>query len=63
MSISKENVMPSAIRLLKNVYADDFVAVSQIITAEANNDTNTIIDYMHCVSDYCNKIVEILSEE
>lgn len=50
-----------AVNFLKNVYQEDFVAVAQIITAEADENNNILIEYLDCVEDFIKKLKEKLS--
>ena len=52
-----------AVNLLKNIYQDDFMAVAQIITAEADNNNEILIEYLDCVEDFVKKLKEKLSNE
>ena len=52
-----------AVNLLKNIYQEDFVAVAQIITAEADGDNEILVDYLTCVEDFVKKLKEKLSNE
>lgn len=43
------------------LYQEDFVAVAQIITAEADENNNILIEYLDCVEDFIKKLKEKLS--
>ena len=45
-----------AVNLLKNIYQDDFMAVAQIITAEADENKEILIEYLECVEDFVKKL-------
>lgn len=52
-----------AVNLLKNIYQEDFMAVAQIITAEADENTDILIEYLDCVEKFVKKLKEKLSNE
>ena len=52
-----------AVNLLKNIYQDDFMAVAQIITAEADENKEILIEYLDCVEEFVKKLKEKLSNK
>lgn len=50
----------AGIELLKYFYQSDLTAMSQIVTAEVENDYKTVKEYMECVVDYCETIKNAL---
>ena len=52
-----------AVNLLRNIYQDDFTAIAQIITAEADGNKEIIIDYLTCVEEFVVKLKEKVSNE
>lgn len=63
MTDKQKQAMTGAVKLLKNIYSEDFIAVAQIIEAEAKENKELIADYIQCVSDYCHEIAKILKEK
>lgn len=54
-----ENVKIAS-KLLRNVYADNILALGQILNAEAENDKKVLIDYLICVKDFCQSLINEL---
>lgn len=50
-------------RFLRNIYNEDIIALGQILNAEAENDKETLKDYLLCVQDFCQKMIDNLDEE
>ena len=48
----------TAVRLLKTIYQEDITAISQILVAEAENDTEIILSYLDCVEEFVAQIKE-----
>lgn len=51
-----------AVKLLRSVYQEDITAISQILVAEAENDTEIILSYLDCVEEFVVKIKEKIKE-
>lgn len=56
----EENVK-NASRFLRNVYSEDILALGQILNAEAENDKETIKDYLSCVAEFCYSLIDDLA--
>ena len=56
----EENVK-TASKFLRSVYGDDILAVGQILNAEAENDKTMLIDYLKCVKDFTERLIESLA--
>lgn len=48
---------------LRNVYNDEILALGQILTAEAENDKDVLKEYLICVKEFCQKMIDNLNEE
>lgn len=57
-----DEVINKSSELLKTVYKDDFVAVSQILSAEIHGNKEILISYLDCLEEYILKLKERLSE-
>lgn len=56
----EENVK-TASKFLRSVYGDDILAVGQILNAEAENDKTMLIDYLKCVKDFTERLIDSLA--
>lgn len=56
----EENVK-TASKFLRSVYGDDILAIGQILNAEAENDKTMLIDYLKCVKDFTERLIESLA--
>lgn len=52
----------TAVRLLKIIYQEDITAISQILIAETENDTEIILSYLDCVEEFVVKVKEKIKE-
>lgn len=55
-----EETVKIASKLLRNVYDDDIIALGQILNAEAENDKEVLKDYLICVKDFCQSLINEL---
>jgi hypothetical protein len=63
MTDNKKQAFDNAINILKNIYADDMIAVGTLIRGEAEEDVEMAIDFLDCVSDHIDKLIDVLSEK
>lgn len=55
----EENVKRAS-RFLRNVYSEDILALGQILNAEAENDKDMLVEYLACVRDFCQTMIDDL---
>ena len=56
-----EEKVKTASKFLRTVYGDDILAVGQILNAEAENDKIILRDYLKCVKDFTERLIDSLA--
>ena len=59
----KNEILGKAVKFLTDVYSEDLVAMAQIVTAREDKDIELIVDFLNCVIDYSNELINILTEK
>ena len=63
MTENKKQAFDNAINILKNIYADDMIAVGTLIRGEAEEDVEMVTDFLDCVSDHIDNLIDVLNEK
>lgn len=63
MTENKKQAFDNAINILKNIYADDMIAVGTLIRGEAEEDVEMVTDFLDCVSDHIDNLIDALNEK
>ena len=50
--------MRQAVNFLKHVYSESVADIANLVVADAEGDTDMIIDYLFGVRDYVDKLIE-----
>ena len=56
----EENVKIAS-KFLRKVYDEDIAAIGQILNAEADNDKVMLRDYLECVKDFSQRLIDSLA--
>ena len=52
--------MKEAVNFLRQIYSDSINSIATIVTAEAENNKNIILQYLENVKDYTEGLIEIV---
>lgn len=63
MTDKKKEAFDNAVNILKNIYGDDMVAVGTLIRGEAEEDVEMMTDFLECVSDHIDNLIDALNEK
>lgn len=63
MTDKKKEAFNKAVSILKKIYGDDMIAVGTLIRGESEENVSMITDFLDCVSDYINGLVDTLDGE
>lgn len=63
MTENKKQAFDNAINILKNIYADDMIAVGTLIRGEAEENVEMVTDFLDCVSDHIDNLIDVLNEK
>ena len=62
MTDKKKEAFNNAVNILKKIYGDDMIAVGMLIRGESEGNVGMITDFLDCVSDHIDGLIDTLNE-
>lgn len=63
MTNKKKEAFNNAVAMLKSIYGNDIIAVGTLVRGEAEEDVEMMTDFLGCVSDHIDNLIDALNEK
>lgn len=63
MTNKKKEAFNNAVAMLKSIYGNDIIAVGTLVRGEAEEDVEMMTDFLECVSDHIDNLIDALNEK
>lgn len=63
MTNKKKEAFNNAVAMLKSIYGNDIIAVGTLVRGEAEEDVEMMTDFLECVSDHIDNLIDVLNEK